>query len=90
LQAVGAQPVDAALRVGLDVDQPGVPQHPQVLGDRRLADAERVHERADRPLADEQQVEDPPALRLGEDGEWAGHREQICDYSYIAVKESIA
>jgi len=59
------------------VDEPGIAEHPQVLRHRRLADGELVNELADGALAVAEQVEDAPALRLGEDVEGEGHTPHI-------------
>jgi hypothetical protein len=65
-QRLGAYPVEAALRIDARLDQSGVTQDPQVLGNRRLAEAETLHEFADRSLAVSQQLEDLEPARLGE------------------------
>ena len=58
--------VQAALRVSTHIDEPGVPEHTEMLGHRRLADAEVVDELADRPLAVAKQIENRQPARLGE------------------------
>jgi hypothetical protein len=65
-QGLRAQGVEASLGVDTDPDQPGVPQHPQVLGHPGLAEAEPGHQLVHRPLALPQQIEDVSAVRLGE------------------------
>src|SRR5438874_11233339 len=56
-----ADPVDAALRLGPDGDQPGLAQHPQVLRDGRLAHLELADERSDRTLLHPEEIEYSPA-----------------------------
>jgi hypothetical protein len=68
-QGLRAQGVEAPLGIDPDSDEPGVPQHPQVLGHAGLAEAEPGHQLVHRPLAVPQQVEDVTAMRLGEDRE---------------------
>jgi hypothetical protein len=65
-QGLGLQGIEASLGIDADPDEPGVPQHPQVLGHPRLTQAEPGHQLVHRPLALPQQVEDVPAVRLGE------------------------
>ena len=54
-----------------------------MLGDARLADRERLHELADRPLALAQEVEDAAARRLGQDLECARHAAYIAAQLYV-------
>lgn len=75
-QGLGLQGIEASLGVDADPDEPGVPQHPQVLGHARLAEPEPGHQLVHRPLALAQQVEDVAAVRLGEHLE-GGHRRQL-------------
>ena len=49
-----ADAVKAALGIAPNLDQPRLPQNPQVLGDRGLAQLKLVNEIADRSLADSQ------------------------------------
>src|SRR3954470_22438519 len=49
-EGLGPGAVDAALGIDADLDQAGGPQHPQVLGHRRLAQGQRGDEVADGPL----------------------------------------
>ena len=64
----GAQPVEPAVRVGAHLDEAGVAQHLEVLGHRRLREAQLVDELAHRALAGSQQFEDAASVRLGERG----------------------
>src|ERR1700704_1505822 len=57
-QGLGAQPIPAALPVRADLDEAGFPQHLEVLGDSRLAEADARDELGDRPLTVAQEVED--------------------------------
>ena len=70
-QRLGPQPVHAALGVDPDVDEPRVPEHPQVLGDRGLADVQRRHELTDWSLVLPEEIEDAAAVGLGQDLEHA-------------------
>jgi hypothetical protein len=50
-QWLGADAVEAALRVGTRLDQASVLQHPQVLGDGGLTEAQPIYELAHGSLA---------------------------------------
>src|SRR5919197_1019322 len=63
-QWVRTHPVETTLRVGARLHETGVAQHSEMLGHRRLADVQRIHQISDRALALPQQVEDQPAIRL--------------------------
>jgi hypothetical protein len=65
-ERLGPDPVQAPLRVGAHLDQARLAQHPQVLGNAGLADAQRGHQVADGLLPLAQQVQDPPPMRLGQ------------------------
>jgi hypothetical protein len=65
-QRLGTEPVPASLAIRANLDEIGLSQHLQVLGDSRLAEADVRHELVDRPLAVAQEVEDLPARRFGE------------------------
>ena len=71
-ERLGAQAVDAALRVDARLDEPGLAQHAQVLRHGGLAHVERAHELPHRALLLSQQVEHAAASRLGEDLEEGG------------------
>jgi len=66
-QPLGADAVNPPLRLGADRDQAGLPQHPQVLGHAGLAQLQPLDQISDRPLAIEQQIQDPPPRGLGQD-----------------------
>jgi hypothetical protein len=51
VQRLRAQGVQASLAIDPGPDEPGLPQHPKVLRDARLAEAEPEHELVHRPLA---------------------------------------
>jgi hypothetical protein len=53
----------------LHIDEAGVAQYAEVLGDQRLAHAGAVDERADGCLAVPEEVEEFPAARFGDNGE---------------------
>src|SRR5713226_9106455 len=63
-QRLRPEPVQPPLLVHPGLDQPGLAEHPQVLGDRGLAHRQRVDEFPDRPLAVPDEVEEPPPPRL--------------------------
>jgi hypothetical protein len=70
---LGPQPVQAALPVRPNAHQPGVAQHAQVLRYPGLGEAEPADELAHGPLTLPKEVENAPALRLGEDVEGGVH-----------------
>ena len=65
-ERLGAEAVPAALAVRAHLDEPGLAQHLEVLGDAGLAEVDPRDEVADGPLAVAQQVEDLAAGRLRE------------------------
>jgi hypothetical protein len=75
-QGLGLQGIEASLGIDADPDEPGVPQHPQVLGHAGLAEAEPGHQLVHRPLALPQEVEDVTAVRLSEHLE-GGHGQTL-------------
>src|SRR5215207_7064310 len=87
-QGLGSDAVDAALGVGADGDEAGVPQHPEVLGDSGLAQLQALPQLPHRALPRQQQIQDPPSGGLGEDLEGGrGHgaqynRKAICQTRY--------
>ena len=72
--------VQAALRVRARLDEAGLLQDAEMLGHRRLAEAEPVDELADRPLPIAKEVEDLEPARLGENLECrrVRHANQYC------------
>ena len=64
--------VEPSLRLDARLDEPGLAQDAQVLGDGGLAQRQSADELADGPLAFTQQIEDSPPVRLGQDFE-RGH-----------------
>jgi len=68
-QGLGFHPYRTALGVAAPRDQPGLLQHLQVLGDRRLAHGERRGQLADRGLAGGQPRQDGAPGRVGQGGE---------------------
>jgi hypothetical protein len=80
--------IQAPLRVWACLDEACVPQHAQVFGHRRLADAEAVDKLADRTFSFAEQIEDLEPSRFGEDlecGEFRGHNNE---YSYPVICSS--
>ena len=65
-ERLGPEGVQAPLGVGPDLDQPRLPEDPQVLGHARLAEAKPGDQLVHRPLTLPQEVEDMTAVRLGE------------------------
>ena len=75
LQRLYPNSIEAPLRVGPHFDESGLLHHAQMLRDRRLREVEPIDEFADWLLAVAQDVEDSPAVRLGQDldGRSCGH-----------------
>jgi hypothetical protein len=65
-ERLGADPIEAPLRIDSGFDEPGVLQYAQVLRHGRLADAEVVDEGADGLFAVPEELEDRNAPRLCE------------------------
>jgi len=86
-QRLGPDPVQPTLAVGAHLHQAGLLQHPQVLGHRRLAERQRPHQGAHGAFTVAQQVEDAPAVGLGQrlDRRHPGHA-SVCLYRNISVK----
>src|SRR3569623_918464 len=72
-QGLGPQLVNAPLGLDPRLDEPGVPQHPQVLRDGRLSQPQLALDLADRPFGREQEAEDGAAVGLRDDGERRFH-----------------
>jgi hypothetical protein len=66
LQGLAADAVEAALGVDAGFDQTGVAEDTEVLGDGRLADGKGLDEVSDRALAVPEEIEDAPAVALGQ------------------------
>ena len=76
-QAGALQRADATLPERVDRHEPGAAQRPQVLGDLRLAHAERCGDLTDGVRPRGEQLDDAQAARLGECDEGVGvHEEQ--------------
>ncbi len=65
-ERLGSDAVDAALRIGTRLDEAGVLEHAQVLGDGGLTQWETFDQVADGPLPLEQQLENRQAARVDE------------------------
>lgn len=63
-QWLGPDAIEAALRVDARLDQSGLLQHPEVLGDGRLTDAEPVYELPDRSLPVPKNIQNRLPVRL--------------------------
>ena len=79
---VRVQLVPPALGVPADANQPGLPQHPQLLGRARLGQPQLPGQVADQPRAVPEQVEDVPPGRLGKHLERGDHAPNIADQLY--------
>jgi hypothetical protein len=66
-ERLGADAVEAPLGIGACLDEPGVFENAEVLGDRGLTYAEAVDEVTNRLFAVAEEVEDLQPTRLGED-----------------------
>jgi len=73
LQRFGSQPVQPALGIHRGLDETGFPEHPKVLGDRRLGQAEFFPQLPDGPLRGRQQVQDGPPVRFCNDRKKSFH-----------------
>ena len=75
-EGLGAQAIQAALRVATDLDETGVAQHLEVSRHAGLVHADGIDQFGDRSLAVTDRIEDSPSSRLGdhvENVEVAGH-----------------
>lgn len=63
-QGLGPDAIEATLRVDACLDQSSLLQHPEVLGDGRLADAEPIYELPDRSLPVPENVQNRVPARL--------------------------
>jgi AraC-like DNA-binding protein len=81
--------VQAALRIGARLDEPGVLQDAEVLGHGRLAEPEVVDQLSDRPLALTEQIEDskPPGLAKDLECRCSAHV-LLLPFGYMPVKKS--
>jgi F420H(2)-dependent biliverdin reductase len=86
-QGLGPQAIDAPLGIDPDLDEAGLPKDAKVLGDCGLAHAERIDEVADGTLLISEEIEDAPAVGLGQNLE--GHHLVIVPCGYITVKDYI-
>src|SRR5882724_9054047 len=65
LERLGAQGIDAALRVHANVNQSGIAENAQVLGDLRLAETQTMNHVTDRARPVEQEFDDLKSVGLG-------------------------
>lgn len=65
-QCLGAQAIDAPLRIFAYVDQAGLSQHPKVARDARTSDRKRVGKLAGRRIVIAQDAEHRPPTRVGQ------------------------
>jgi curved DNA-binding protein CbpA len=65
-QRLAAQPVVRPVPVLLRLDQPGLTQRAQVMADQRLCHVEFVDQMADAQVLVREQLDDPPAQRVGQ------------------------
>jgi hypothetical protein len=73
VQGLGPEAVDTPLCLGAELDETGLAEHPEMLGHRRLADRDGLHEIAHRPLCREKQIKDAAPIRFGENFEGGSH-----------------
>lgn len=71
---LGVRAIEHLTAVTPDVDQTDVQEYPQVFGDGRLREAQRLHDIADRTLAGREVVQDVSATRFGDRVEGVGGR----------------
>src|SRR5262249_570439 len=69
--------VKASLRVDARLHKPGLTEHPQVLGDRRLRNSEGTFNLADDPLGRCKQAQDGAAVGLRDNGKGRFHNRYI-------------
>ena len=77
-----AEPVDPTLGVRPDVDQPGFPEHPEMLRDRRLAHPEPVDQLPYRAVAIEEEIQDAAPVGFGQEFEGGDHGLSMPDGLY--------
>src|SRR6185369_491455 len=72
-ERLGSQPVDTALGIDADVDEARLPQHAEMLRDRRLRHVEPALELADGPLGGGEQREHGAAIWFRQNREGRFH-----------------
>jgi hypothetical protein len=83
----GAQGINAALRVHANVNQSGITEYAEMLGDLRLAETQPADQVPDGPWTVTQKFDDMKTAGLGEGPECGHHGEgRICCRTYILVK----
>jgi hypothetical protein len=93
LERLGPQGVDAALRIHANVNQSGITENAQVLGDLRLAETQPVNHVPDRARPVEQEFDDLKSVGLGKSAKCFQHHQpeyapqRIFLSRHISVKE---
>src|SRR5260221_3016707 len=77
-----SDPVDAPLRVHSRLYKAGLPEHPEVLGDRGLWHPKLVLDLADGPLRGRKEAQDGPTIWFRDDAEGRFHDTYIPDRLY--------
>ena len=83
LQGLRSHAVETSLGVAADLDEPRLAENPQVLGDGWLAQLELRDKLAYRLLCLSEEIEDPPAVRLGHDIEHRHSEKSMLRELYI-------
>jgi hypothetical protein len=68
LEGLGSQAIQTALRLNTRFHEPALAQHPKVLGDGRLRQAECAFKLANRAFGRQQKAQDGPAMGLCNNG----------------------
>src|SRR5580704_15210627 len=89
---IGVSPVQLLAALAAHPNQPHIAQHPQVLGDGRLLQAERCHNLSDRPLGSSKIAQNLPPAGLSNRvesvrcGACSCHDETL--HSYIGIRQA--
>src|SRR5215210_2728633 len=90
LERLAVEPVQPLPPGVPDVDGPDLPQHPQVLGDLWLRQAEAAHQVIDRELALDEDVEDLPPPGLGHRVERVGRGRRPCHAAIVCPYRNVS
>src|SRR5438045_4143568 len=85
-EGLGAKAVDALLRNGVRLHEPGLAEHAEVLRDLGLAKAESFDDLSDRAWLPPEEVDDLPAVWFGESAQRGLHGGHIYSCRNILVK----
>ncbi len=78
-QRLGSNPIEPSLRVDSDLNKSRLAEHPQMLGDGRLAQFEGADQRAYRLLGPAKQAKDVAAVWFGEDVQSKAHEVEYAE-----------